>query len=440
MDFDVTNLEMNLDFGQIEIVSSTSIAETSTLQDRDLGLYFGPLLGVDDIPLFLTDSGDIESFTQELRLNTRLDGSWQFLVGAFYQDIENKQSQDFVFEGTPALDPFGGLLLFGSRLNEDIEQLSFFGEVTYDLTDNLTAVAGIRHYDYEQTASDSADGLFNGGSSSNTLEADDSGQTYKLGLTYTPSDTATYYATFAQGFRLGGPQADVPADLCDLDGDGLIDGLGVAAPNQIDSDELDSFELGAKFSLADGRAIVNVAAYQIEWEGIPVARTADCGFGVTLNAGEAESRGIEVEGQWLLSDMWRLNYGLSYVDTELTSDAPGLGSSGDRLPGTPEFQASFGVQADFNLAGRPLFARADIAHTGEYFNNLQEQGVGAGDFTTVNLRLGADISGQISIDLFVKNLTDEEGLTWVETEIGDGRANYIRPRTIGVEVRALFGQ
>tara|TARA_B100001063_G_scaffold77450_1_gene71889 strand:+ start:193 stop:2454 length:2262 start_codon:yes stop_codon:yes gene_type:complete len=440
MDFDVTNLEMNLDLGQIEIVSSTSIAETSTLQDRDLGLYFGPLLGVDDIPLFLTDSGDIESFTQELRLNTRLDGSWQFLVGAFYQDIENKQSQDFIFEGTPALDPFGGLLLFGSRLNEDIEQLSFFGEVTYDLTDNMTAVAGIRHYDYEQTASDSADGLFNGGSSSNTLEADDSGQTYKLGLTYTPSDTATYYATFAQGFRLGGPQADVPADLCDLDGDGLIDGLGVAAPNQIDSDELDSFELGAKFSLADGRAIVNVAAYQIEWEGIPVARTADCGFGVTLNAGEAESRGIEVEGQWLLSDMWRLNYGLSYVDTELTSDAPGLGSSGDRLPGTPEFQASFGVQADFNLAGRPLFARADIAHTGEYFNNLQEQGVGAGDFTTVNLRLGADISGQISIDLFVKNLTDEEGLTWVETEIGDGRANYIRPRTIGVEVRALFGQ
>ncbi len=440
MDFDVTNLDMNLDLGQIEIVSSTSIAETNSLQDRDLGLYFGPFIGVDDIPLFLTDSGDIESFTQELRLNTRLDGPWQFLVGAFYQDIENKQSQDFVFEGAPELDPFGGLMLFESRLKEDIEQLSLFGEVTYDLTENLAAVAGIRHYDYEQTASDNADGLFNGGASTNTLEADDSGQTYKFGLTYARSDTATYYATFAQGFRLGGPQAEVPADLCDLDGDGLIDGLGVAAPNQIDSDELDSFELGAKFSLADGRAVLNVAAYQIEWEGIPVARTADCGFGVTLNAGEAESRGIEVEGQWLLSDIWSLNYGLSYVDTELTSDAPGLGSAGDRLPGTPEFQASLGVQADFYVAGRPLFARADIARTGEYFNNLQEQGIGAGDFTTVNLRLGADITERISLDLFVKNLTDEEGLTWVETEIGDGRANYIRPMTIGLEVRALFGQ
>ena len=440
MDFEVTNLEMNLDLGSIELTSSTSMAETNALQDRDLGLYFGPLLGVDDIPLFLTDTGEIESFTQEIRLNTRLDGPWQFLVGAFYQDIENKQQQDFVFEGAPTLDPFGGALLFASKLDEDIEQLSFFGEATFALSEQLTVTAGIRHYDYDQTATDSADGAFNGGSSTSVLETDDSGQTYKLGLTYIPHDSATYYATFAQGFRLGGPQADVPADLCDLDGDGLIDGLGVASPDQIDSDELDSFEVGAKFSLADGRAILNVAAYQVEWEGIPVSRTADCGFDVTLNAGEAQNRGVEVEGQWLLSDIWRLNYGLSYVETELTADAPGLGSSGDRLPGSPEFQASLGVQADFSLAGRPIFARADIAHTGEYFNNLQEQGTGAGDFTTVNLRIGADLSERISLDLFVRNLTDEEGLTWVETEIGDGRANYIRPRTIGVELRALLGQ
>ncbi len=440
MDFEVTNLEMNLDLGSIELTSSTSMAETNALQDRDLGLYFGPLLGVDDIPLFLTDTGEIESFTQEIRLNTRLDGPWQFLVGAFYQDIKNRQQQDFVFEGAPALDPFGGALLFASKLDEDIEQLSFFGEANFALSEQLTVTAGIRHYDYDQTATDSADGAFNGGSSTSVLETDDSGQTYKLGLTYIPHDSATYYATFAQGFRLGGPQADVPADLCDLDGDGLIDGLGVASPDQIDSDELDSFEVGAKFSLADGRAILNVAAYQVEWEGIPVSRTADCGFDVTLNAGEAQNRGVEVEGQWLLSDIWRLNYGLSYVETELTADAPGLGSSGDRLPGSPEFQASLGVQADFSLAGRPIFARADIAHTGEYFNNLQEQGTGAGDFTTVNLRIGADLSERISLDLFVRNLTDEEGLTWVETEIGDGRANYTRPRTIGVELRALLGQ
>ena len=51
-----------------------------------------------------------------------------------------------------------------------------------------------------------------------------------------------------------------------------------------------------------------------------------------------------------------------------------------------------------------------------------------------------DINDLVSIDVFARNLTDEEGLTWIETEIGDGRANYIRPRTIGIQLRALFGQ
>ncbi len=442
IDLDVTNLEMNWDLGSFVITSSTSNAETDNLQDRDIGLFFGPLIdpGIADMPLFLDDAGNIESFTQELRLNTRLDGRWQFLLGAFYQDVENTQAQLLEFEGDPALDLFEGALLFDATTTEDLEQLAFFGEVSFDLTEHLTAVAGVRHYDYDQKVTDTADGVFNGGPSQGLLENDDSGQTYKLGLTYIPKETATYYATFSQGFRLGGPHPDVPSEICDIDGDGLIDGVGVPLPDQIASDELDSFEIGAKFILIDGRATLNLAAYQIEWDGIPVDQTADCGFGVTLNAGAAESLGMEAEGQVLLSDAWSVNYGLSYVQAELTDDAPGLGSSGDRLPGSPEFQASLGIQADFNVAGRPMFARADIAHIGEYYNNLQEESPSAGDYTTVNLRLGADITDYISIDAFANNLTNEFGRTWIETEIGDGRANYIRPRTVGIELRALFGQ
>ena len=87
-----------------------------------------------------------------------------------------------------------------------------------------------------------------------------------------------------------------------------------------------------------------------------------------------------------------------------------------------------------------MFARADIAHIDEYYNNLQQSGLPAGDFTTINLSLGAEINDSVSVDIFARNLANKEGLTWVETELGDGRANYIRPRTIGIEVRARFGQ
>lgn len=430
IDLDVTNLKMNWNLDSFILTSSTSKAETETLQDRDVGLFFGPLIGVDDIPLFLTDSGNIESFTQELRLNTRLDGPWQFLLGAFYQDVEKKQRQDFLFEGEPTLDPFGGELLFESMLDEDIEQLAFFGEVSFDLTENLTAVAGIRYYDYDKTYSDTNNGLFNGGFSETNLKSDDSGETYKATLTYQPNESMSLYGTFSQGFRLGGPHPFIPPELCDG-----ADTL----PDEIDSDELDSFEVGAKFSFND-RATLNVSAFYVDWTGIPVSQTLECGFGVTLNAGEAESKGIEIDGQVVLSDIWHLNYGISYIRAELTADAPGLGVSGDRLPGSPEFQASLGVQADFEVMGRSAFARADIAHVGEYFNNLQESGPNVGDYTTVNLAIGVDINDRISLDFFARNLTGEEGLTWVETEIGDGRANFIRPRTIGIEFRALFGE
>lgn len=443
MDLEVTNLEMNWNAGSFAITSSTSKAETVTLQDRDIGLFFGPLIdpGIGDMPLFLKDSGEFESFTQELRLNTQLNGPWQIMLGAFYQDVENKQGQLLTFEGDPSLDLFGGALLFDATTNQDLNQLAFFGEVSFDMTDQLTAVVGVRHYDYDKKVTDIADGVFNGGPSQGALENDDSGQTYKFGLTYMPNEASTYYATFAEGFRLGGPHPDVPADICDIDPrDGLIDGVDVALPDQIASDELDSFEVGAKFYLADGRATLNVAAYQINWEGIPVALTANCGFGVTVNAGEAESQGLEVEGQLLLTDIWSMNYGLSYVNTELTEDAPGLGSSGERLPGSAETQGSLGLQAEFDFAGRLMFARADVAYIGKYYNNLQEQGPNAGGYTTVNLRIGADISDDISIDLFARNLTNKEGLTWVETEIGDGRANYMRPRTIGIQLRARVGQ
>lgn len=428
IDLDVTNLKMNWKLDSFILTSSTSKAETETLQDRDVGLFFGPLIGVDDIPLFLTDSGGVESFTQELRLSTDLSGAWQFLLGAFYQDVEKRQLQDFLFEGEPTLDPFGGELLFVSALDEDLQQLAFFGEVSFDLTDNLTAVAGIRFYDYEQKYSDASNGLFNDGYSETNLKSDDSGETYKASLTYQPNKSMSLYGTFAQGFRLGGPHPLVPTSICEDAG---------IVPDEIDSDELDSFEVGAKFTFSD-RATLNVSAFYVDWTGIPVERTLECGVGVTLNAGEAESKGIEVDGQVVLSDIWHLNYSVSYIGAELTEDAPGLGLSGDRLPGSPEFQASLGVQADFEVLGRPVFARADIAHVGEYFNNLQEIAPNVGDYTTVNLSIGVEINDVISLDFFARNLSGEEGLTWVETEIGDGRANFIRPRTIGIEFRARF--
>ena len=99
------------------------------------------------------------------------------------------------------------------RLVDNLKQLAFFGEASFDLTEQLTAVAGVRHYDYDKDSPDENDGVFNGGYSEGFVESDDTGQTYKLSLNYRPDETTSFYGTFAQGFRLGGPQPEFPSDL-----------------------------------------------------------------------------------------------------------------------------------------------------------------------------------------------------------------------------------
>ena len=106
-------------------------------------------------------------------------------------------------------------------------------------------------------------------------EVDDSYTSFKAGLEYTPNDNVLVYTSWSEGFRLGFGVSEVPpttAAFCDIDNDGFYDGSnGVSVgPRSIDSDYVENFELGGKFSLLDSQLVFNAAIFQINWEGIPV--------------------------------------------------------------------------------------------------------------------------------------------------------------------------
>ena len=96
------------------------------------------------------------------------------------------------------------------------------------------------------------------------------------------------------------------------------------------------------------------------------------------------------------------------------------------------------------MASNNSFARIDYAYISEYFNSVGS-GAGqtpAGGFGQFNLKVGTQFD-QISADIFVDNLTNNDGLTWVETVFSGivtdvTRANQIRPRTIGLNLRYQF--
>jgi len=390
------------------------------------------------MPEFQLFDNQFDSWVQEFRFISRIDRKFQYLLGLFYQDLTSTIFHKITFEGDPMLDPFGGEVLLDSVGNWDEEQLALFGNFSYDFNDQLSASFGARFFKYDQRVLWDGYGIYLGGHDVQGSVNEDEGSTLSFSVDYLINDSAMIYGRFAQGFRLGRPVGDLP-DHCDSDGDGLLDGLGVPEPTSVAPDELDSLEVGTKLTLAGGRLQLNAALFAVKWDGIPIWVAPDCGWGTQINAGKANSRGVEVEGVWAITPAVRANFAASWVDPELAEDAPGLGSDGDRLPGTPQYNLSLGIQGDFDIYDKPAFARADLVYVGEYYNNLQQAGVAAGDYTTLGLRGGMSF-GNFQLEVYVNNATDEFARTWVGAELGMGRNYVIRPRTIGLQIRYFLDQ
>ena len=229
--------------------------------------------------------------------------------------------------------------------------------------------------------------------------------------------------------------------MCDANSDGLLDDVGFAAPEGIDSDTSESFELGLKTSLADNRITLNAAVYRINWEGMPVSITLpSCNAVVTLNAGESISEGIELEGQASLSDNLLLNISASYGEATLAEDAANLGSKGDNLPGSADYNLSASLEYSFNLFDYEAFVRGDYSYVSEYYHNIAELGEASGDYSLINLTTGISFN-HLELALFVNNLTNADDFTWVETLLGTAGANRayrLRPRTLGLNLAYRF--
>ena len=92
------------------------------------------------------------------------EGPFQWLIGAFYSDVNRVYAQRLP---TPGYDVFtdarfgagtsvavaNGFPLnspYNADLPYDIKQKAMFGEASYDITEALTATAGLRYYDFKE--------------------------------------------------------------------------------------------------------------------------------------------------------------------------------------------------------------------------------------------------------------------------------------------------
>ena len=329
--------------------------------------------------------------------------------------------------------------MFLFERDTNTKQKAFFGELSYDITDKISATIGGRYFEYEReisTDSNFAGSIFD-------VDGDESDNSLKVNISWTPDEETLIYGQWSEGYRLGKPQLKPNPAFCDIDNDGLVDGLGFAAPDATESDTSENFELGIRKSFADDRASLSATIYRVNWDGMPVRISPPCGFSFALNAGRARSEGVELELRTILSENVRLDITTSYGESKLKEDIPlssDFGSDGDNLPGSADFNVSLGLEYLFSFAGHNMLARADYSYVGDYYHNFSETGQSSGGYSQLNLKGSLDLD-EFDIEIFVNNITNANEFTWVETSLnafGAHRAYRLRPRTVGVNLSYSF--
>ncbi len=490
----IADVTVNYALGGVDFTSITTYIDREILVSRDASALTGSVgvssLGFPEaavlLPSNLRDTTELSQLTQEVRLASSGAGPFQWLVGAFYADIERVYAQRLPTPGYDAAtdaalgagtaaavaNGFGPDSPYNADLPYDITQLALFGEASYDLTDRMTVTVGARYYDFEESRRFHSGGLFSNGDDQIASTASD-GVSPRVLVSYEATPDLTLNAQVSKGFRVGGANDPLNLPLCDDGVPGGPDAANFGGFPTYEDETLWNYEGGAKYS--NGGVTFNVAAYYTDIRNLQVTADAgSCSSRVVFNA-DAHTMGLEAEFAATLFEGFEVSLAGSLVESEFDETrAAAVGGvlagirEGNRLPSVPDYQiaatASYYFPIESFGSGLEGFAAASVQHIGSRFTQPGDQEAGAGTFvsrlpfagasglnatvldleldpyTIINLNAGIEADNWALI-VYVNNVADENANLGFDRERG-GRARLgfhtNPPRTIGVTVRRTF--
>jgi iron complex outermembrane recepter protein len=428
----------------------------------------------------LYDTTALKAFSQELRIASDGGGTFEWLAGAFYQDIDRDYGQNLP---TPGYDALMTRLRFPvstavnappdtpyfSRVPYDFKQFALFGEGTVHFSDQWSLTGGLRYYDFEEDRVQVFDGIF-------ADPIDSVGSTSADGfaprgiVSFKLNSNVTLNAQVSKGFRLGGINDPLNRPLCTPQDLAIYQGFGTW-----EDETLWNYEVGAKTSIAGGRGTFNASVYVMDIENLQATVTAgSCSSRIILNVPKAQTQGLEAEFEIAPNDSFDFAISGSFNNSELESSF--LDSSGNivagirkgnRLPTVPEFQMAAAATYRKPFTGFVGYVTGVYQHIGDRFTQIGDQAAGfgrvqldsfAGDiggpytqsvftfnpempsYDIVNLRVGI-LKGVWDAALFINNVTDEEAFLALDQERGTrARVGHLtnQPRTVGISTRFNF--
>ncbi len=487
----LADLTATFGLGRVDLTSITTYINRDILVSRDASALTGsvsvdlgfPAAGV-LLPSNLVDTTALESWSQEVRLSSASEGPFQWVVGAFYSDVQRDYSQRLP---TPGYDAFtdarfgagtsvavaNGFPLnspYNADLPYDIEQKAVFGEGSYDITDRFTITAGGRYYDFSEVREFNSGGLFSNGDN-NVDRTSSDGFSPRVILTYEVADDIRVNAQAAHGFRLGGVNDPLNIPLC-TGGAGGVDALTYGNRPTYEDETLWNYELNVRGRR--GPLTFHGAAFYTDISNLQVTADAGtCSSRVVFNVPKAHTMGLEFELN--ANPAEGLNFAIAgslleaEFDSTVTTTAGAVIAGmreGNRLPSVPRFQLSTSASYAFPVArAAEAYVGASFQHVSSRYTQPGDQennprtfvhglpfgGQPAGSSTTLNLRLpdyqllnlsaGVDWENGFSVMAYVTNVLDENPLLAFDRERG-GRArlgfHVGQPRTYGLTVRKRF--
>lgn len=430
-------LSVNYDFGFAKLTSITSYQDLDQVSHSDLTVPFAgfadqffPANAPHTSALF-TGALGWDRVTQELRLTSVSNTSFEWLAGGFYSREKGYNTQNI--DTVPA-EPTFFVVDFPSKYVEK----AAFATGTYYFTPELDVSVGYRLSDTQNSIQLDATGPLVGTLPQNVY--DDRVSTYLLNMRYRPSNRMSFFARAANGFR----PAVANFLIADTStGEFLSDAF-------VKPDRLWSYEVGVKGRSPEGRLSYEMATFYIDWKDFQV-NVSRGGILVATNGKHASSRGAEASLGLSVTEALNLMGTLSYTDAKLDVDDPNVGGSeGDQLPNSAKWTGTLGFNYDFNVGSLPAFFSGTYRYNGEFpvgFDGVTIDGTfhpsaspryTNDSYDLVDLQLGFTTQ-RFEVSLYASNLFDEYGYINITTSAtGPATAVPLRPRTFGVMLKTHF--
>jgi len=375
-----------------------------------------------------------KQISQELRLASNNDSALEWTVGLYYfkDEIDRLEKWDTSLVGT--------LLGVGISRGEvdgsnETDSKAAFAQLSYNLEDWRFTVGGryTRETKDANLVGAGFEPVYLGLTAPFTAQASKSWSNFsgKFSIDYTGMENALVYFSMGEGFKSGAFNS--------------IAGTKAKAEEALNPELATQMELGIKSQWFDNRLRANAVIFDIDYEDLQVFHAVGLDVFVE-NAGEANSRGVELEIIALPVENLELSASYSYLDARYGRFITGgVDNSGNQLTRAPKnaytlsasYQLAAASYGDFNL-------RLDYINQGLIHMSVSNSDISILEgYELFNARIELlSKEDDWEVALWGKNLADEEYSIHSASlaDLGTATRSDIQgdPRTFGVSFTYNF--